>query len=90
MKNEYHPANDVEVALMFFEGIAMGITIVVEYSGHIPFVKRAIFKVLGEPNKMYADTLWYEGKPIRIISGLAPSRTRGLHRETTFYVETWE
>jgi len=86
---KYYPGNDLEVALMFMAALGGDLNLVVDRHEYVPYVKRAIFQRLGEPDNQIRNSLKYHGRRINIIPNRESSIV-GLDRQRTFLVETWE
>jgi hypothetical protein len=95
--------NDLKVALQFLPEIDHGIVLTVLNAQAFPYVRRAIIKELGVPDRSTAMEMVYSGKHIRMVSmlmlqsqwsypgsGDMPDALRGFRDEQIFHVDTWE
>lgn len=62
---------DLEIALWFFtslESDSRGVVIQCKESSHIPYIRHGIRKKLGTPDRYVGNSLYYNRRPIVIIS----------------------
>lgn len=94
MNKPYYPSNDLEVALMFLPELDVKhLNLVVTSHQHLPFIRRALYNLLGQPNRAMPMDLIYSTFTIKFFVDAHPMegsyRLKGLPESNTFLVETW-
>jgi hypothetical protein len=84
---QYKDISDITIALQFLPELEH-ITIAVERREYVPYARRKVLRMVGEPSRMVGDTLWYGRKSIRVISVRHEQDWRGIPHHQLFYVET--
>lgn len=90
---EREPDTDLYVALQFLPELD-SITLAVHRHEYIPYVRRSLFKMVGEPSRMVGNEVYYGRKLIRFVSlgGGEPTyiqKLAGIPREQVFLIETY-
>lgn len=81
---------DLQIVLQFFHQPIQPnrpTVLVVDKAQYIPYVRRALFKELGEPSRMVGHQMWYGRRCISVVSA---SRGEAVTRGTDAYqIDTW-
>lgn len=85
------PRNDLDIALMFFEESDGDLLLVLEKMSYMPYVKRILYRKLGDPDNTIGNVMKYGSRKVRFLSESNESSLVGWgNNQILFLIETWE
>jgi hypothetical protein len=80
---------DLEDAIWFLKELGQ-VNIQLMSTQHAPYVRRWMYKSLGEPNKSFGNALYYDEGVVRLVYVPREQTMMGISPDTLFYVEAYD